>query len=109
RMGLRFGELVTGPMLASLTNPSDPRQQIALDLKETRIDLPFLGWEKGPGVPATASFILEKSPTGMEITNFLMSGKGFEARGSLSIGPDGRVRTIEMEKIALRPGDVLSA
>jgi len=109
RMGVRFGTLVTGPMLASLTNPTDPRQQIALDLKETRISLSFLGWEKGPGVPATASFIMEKSTAGIEVTNFVMSGKGFEARGSLSIGPDGRVRTIELEKIALRPGDVLSA
>ena len=109
RMGLRFGDLVTGPMLASLTNPSDPRQQIALDLKETRISLPFLGWEKGPGVPATASFLMEKSPSGIEITNFLMSGKGFEARGNLSIGPDGRVRTMDLEKVALRPGDAITA
>ena len=81
---------------------------MALDLKESRISLPFLGWEKGPGVPATASFLMEKTATGTEITNFLLSGKGFEASGTLSFGLDGRLKTMELEKIALRPGDQLT-
>lgn len=108
RLGFGFGSLVTGPVLASITQPDATRQQIALDLKESRISLPFLGWEKGPGVPATASFLMEKTVAGREITNFQLSGKGFEARGTLSFGTDGRLRTMELEKLALRPGDQLS-
>ncbi len=108
RLGFGLGNLVTGPMLAAVTHPDDARQQIAIDLKQSRISLPFLGWEKGPGVPATASFLMEKTSTGREITNFQLSGKGFEARGTLSFGLDGRLRAMDLEKLALRPGDQLS-
>lgn len=108
RLGFGFGSLLTGPVLASLTHSGEPRQQVALDLKQTRISLPFLGWEKGAGVPATASFVMEKTPTGTEVTNFLLSGKGFEARGNMSLGPDGRVKTLTLEKLALHSGDQLS-
>jgi hypothetical protein len=108
RLGFAFGSLVTGPVLASLTHSGEPRQQVALDLKQARISLPFLGWEKGAGVPATASFVMEKTSEGTEVTNFLLSGKGFEARGNLSLGPDGRVNTLTLEKLALRSGDQLT-
>lgn len=109
RLGLTFGGLVSGPMQASLDGLDDSRQQIALDLKQTRIRLPFFGWEKGPGVPATASFLKTKTDQGIELTNFVLAGKGFEARGSLSIGADGRLDGLSLERIALRPGDQLSA
>jgi hypothetical protein len=105
RLGFSFGDLVTGPVIASLTHTDQPVQQVALDLKESQISLPFLGWEKGPGVPATASFLMEKKSTGTEVTNFSLSGKGFEASGTLSFGLDGRLKTMELEKVALRPGD----
>ncbi|MDP9189707.1 MAG: AsmA-like C-terminal region-containing protein, partial [Actinomycetota bacterium] len=108
RLGFSFGDLVTGRVIASLTHTDRPVQQVALDLKESRISLPFLGWEKGPGVPATASFLMEKKATGTEITNFLLSGKGFEASGTLMFGVDGRLKTMELEKIALRPGDQMT-
>jgi hypothetical protein len=108
RLGFSFGDLVTGPVIASLTHTDRAVQQVALDLKASQISLPFLGWEKGPGVPATASFMMEKKTTGTEITNFLLSGKGFEAKGSLSFGLDGRLKTMELERIALRPGDQMT-
>ncbi len=108
RLGFAFGSLLSGPVLALLTHSSEPRQQVALDLKQSRISLPFLGWEKGPGVPATASFVMEKTTAGTEVSNFLLSGKGFEARGSMSLGPDGRVKTMQLDKLALRAGDQLA-
>ncbi len=108
RLGFNFGKLLNGPILASLTHSGEPLQQVALDLKQARISLPFLGWEKGPGVPATASFVMEKTKTGIEITNFLLSGKGFEARGGLSLGLDGRVKSMQLDKLVLRSGDQLA-
>jgi hypothetical protein len=108
RLGLRFGRLVVGPVQALLNNPGAAVQNVALDLKETRISFPFLGWEKGPGVPATASFIMEKKEEGTDITELVLSGKGFEARGWLTLSPDGRLREMVLEKIALRSGDQLT-
>jgi hypothetical protein len=108
RLGLDFGGLIDGPVQASLA--SDPKgQTVALDLKEARIALPFLGWEKGPGVPATAHFRLERDESGTRVSDLLLSGKGFSAKGSLAIGSDGRLTGIELSQLALRPGDDLSA
>jgi hypothetical protein len=109
RMGLGFGNLVSGPVQAYVMNTGELGQQIALDLKQARINLPFLGWEKGPGVPATASFVMEKAGEGTRLSRFLLSGKGFEARGELTIGANGRLEAMTLERIALRPGDQLSA
>ncbi|MGH6926302.1 MAG: DUF3971 domain-containing protein [Propylenella sp.] len=109
RMGIGFGQLVTGPVQAYLMNTGELGQQVALDLKQTRINLPFLGWEKGPGVPATASFVMDKTAEGTQLSKFLLSGKGFEVRGDLSIGTDGRLKEMTLERVALRPGDQLSA
>jgi hypothetical protein len=109
RMGLGFGKLVTGPVRAYLMNTGELGQQVALDLKQARISLPFLGWEKGPGVPATASFIMDNTDAETRLTKFLLSGKGFEARGNLTIGADGRLKEMTLERLALRAGDQLSA
>ncbi len=109
RMGLGFGNLVTGPVQTYVMNTGELGQQIALDLKQARLNLPFLGWEKGPGVPATASFVMEKVGEKTRLSRFLLSGKGFEARGELTIGSNGRLETMILERIALRPGDQLSA
>lgn len=109
RMGLGFGKLVVGPVQAYLMNTGELGQQVALDLKQARISLPFLGWEKGPGVPATASFIMNPTAEGTnKLTRFLLSGKGFEARGELTIGADGRLKDMTLERVALRPGDALA-
>ncbi len=105
RMGLGFGKLIVGQVQAYLMNTGELGQQVALDLKQARISLPFLGWEKGPGVPATASFIMNTTDQGTKLTRFLLSGKGFEARGELTVGTDGRLKQMTLERVALRPGD----
>lgn len=109
RLGFGLGRLLTGTVQASLDLAGEASQPIALDLKEARISLPFLGWEKGPGVPATASFIMDKTDAGVRISDLIVSGKGFEARGALTLGPDGRLTEMTLDKLALRPGDQLSA
>jgi hypothetical protein len=58
---------------------------------------------------ATAHFTLEKSEQGTQVTDILLSGKGFGAKGSLSLGPDGALRSVDLTDVALRPGDRLSA
>jgi len=108
RLGFDFGSLVTGPILASVTPAGQDRQHVALDLKGARISLPFVGWEKGPGVPATASFVMTRNGGGSEVSNLQLSGKGFEARGTLVFGADRRLKTMDLEQLALRPGDQLS-
>ena len=108
RLGLTFGGLVTGPIKATMKSIAENRQEVALDLKTAQISLPFLGWEKGKGVPATARFVMEKTEEQTRVTDLVVSGKGFAAEGSVTVGADGHVRQLQLDKVALRPGDRLS-
>jgi len=109
RLGFGFADVVTGPIQVSMTGNEADGQVIDLDLKDTRISLPMLGWEKGSGVPANAHFTMRKGDRGIAITDLLLSGKGFGAKGSLAVGPDGKLRDLSLDEVALRPGDNLSA
>ena len=75
RLGLTFGGLVTGPIKATVKSIAENRQEVALDLKTARISLPFLGWEKGKGVPATASSSWRRRTSGREVTEFRAIGE----------------------------------
>lgn len=117
RLGLDFGEIITGPIKASVKaveaapagSPAPQLQRIALDLKDARIKLPGLGWEKGAGVPATALFTMEKSAAGTRIRELLLTGKGFAAKGEVSISAAGKLDGINLSEVSLRSGDRLSA
>lgn len=109
KLGLTFAGLVTGPLQASVGQTSGPAKTVALDLKDTRISMPFLGWEKGAGVPAAARFTMEERPDGtIDVRDLAVAGKGFGAKGSLTIGSDGRIADLHLEDVALRPGDKIS-
>jgi hypothetical protein len=109
RLGLDFGEMLKGPVEAAISTSEDGSQRITLDLKDARVTASALGWEKGPGVPATAEFVLKKSATGTDVSDIVLSGKGFGAKGSLSLGADGALRQLDLTELALRPGDRLAA
>ena len=59
-------------------------------------------------MPATATFVMEKLGEETRITDLRVSGKGFGAAGSLTIGADGAVREVSLEELKLRPGDQVS-
>ena len=108
RLGLSLGGLVVGPVQASLKNGDDGYQLVALDLKDARIALASLGWEKGSGVPATAHFRMREVEDGTEIADLLVTGKGFGAKGSLKIGKDGRIAEASLTEVSMREGDRLA-
>jgi hypothetical protein len=93
---------------ATIKESGDATQQIGLDLAQARISLPSLGWEKGPGVAASAAFVVAKTEAGTRIMDLVISGKGFQAKGELFIRPDGKLQDLALAEFALRPGDQLS-
>lgn len=106
KLGLTFAGLVTGPLQASIGQTSDAARTVALDLKDTRVSLPFLGWEKGAGVPATARFTMEERTDGtIDVRDLVVSGKGFGAKGGVTIGTNGKIADLHLEDVALRSGD----
>jgi hypothetical protein len=109
RLGLTFAGLVTGPVQAAVGQASETTKTIALDLKGARVRLPFLGWEKGAGVPATARFTMEERADGtIRVSGLTVSGKGFGAKGDLTIGTNGKVAELDLPEVSLRSGDSLA-
>jgi len=109
KLGLSLGGMLAGPVEAVVNTGEDGKQHILLDLGEARINAAALGWEKGAGVPATAKFTLAKSQSGTRITDLVLAGKGFGAKGSVALGPGGKLVSLELSELALRPGDRLAA
>ncbi len=101
-----LGEVVDGPLSARLTRVGDGfRAQ--LDLGTARLDMPAVGWSKGPGVPATLAFDLSVSGEQISMRNVELSGEGFSAKGSIEADGSG-LRSVTLDSAALNRGDDIS-
>ena len=89
-------------------SPEARRQRLKVDLENARISLPFLGWEKGPGVPATAKFVLTVADGITTIGDFALDGKGFHADGTARIDKSGSISELNLKHVILRQGDDFS-
>ena len=108
-LGFDLGGILTGPVTVAMRDsPEAKSQRLKVDLAKARISLPFLGWEKGPGVPATAKFVLTKSGSGARITDFSLVGDGFNAAGAATIGKSGAISELNLKHVVLRPRDDFS-
>ncbi|TDI54850.1 MAG: hypothetical protein E2O93_08505 [Alphaproteobacteria bacterium] len=108
-IGFDLGDMLTGPVTVALSAPPEAKsQRLTVDLEKARISLPFLGWEKGPGVPATAKFVITQADGITRISDFSLAGKGFRAVGTVTIGESGLIRELDLKHVALRPGDDFS-
>ncbi|HSM42280.1 MAG TPA: AsmA-like C-terminal region-containing protein [Afifellaceae bacterium] len=106
KLGIDLGSLLSGPVVASVTPQADSRvQDISIDLEPATINLPFVGWQKGAGVPATFKARIKRTGKGAEVSNIIISGDGFQAAGELEVGQDGKLSSLNMREIALRQDD----
>lgn len=106
QLGMDLGDMLIGPTVATLFDTDDPdRQRVKLDLTDARINLPFVAWEKGAGVSAHAEFEFKQTGGGTEITNLVVAGQGFRAAGSVVVSKNGDLESLNLDDVALRPGD----
>lgn len=99
----------SGPMSVDLGMENGGKRHVSADLLKTQIDLPWLGWRKGAGIPAKATFdLVEHSDRGeFEISNLVFSGDAFGAKGNLSIAK-GDFQSADFSEIRLNRSDNLS-
>ncbi len=108
-LGFDLGAILTGPVTVVMSDlPEAKSQRLKVDLAKARISLPFLGWEKGPGVPATAKFVLTKADGVTRIGDFALDGKGFHAHGAATIDKSGSISELSFKHVVLRPRDDFS-
>ncbi|OJX99522.1 MAG: RNA-binding protein [Rhizobiales bacterium 63-22] len=105
-----INSVLTGPVSVDLALMGNGERHVSADFSRAQIDLPWLGWRKGVGVPAKATFDLtqggaDKSRIG--ISNLVFSGDTFGAKGDISIAK-GDLQSAKFSEIYLNRDDNLS-
>ncbi len=104
-----LGALFSGPIAVDLTMAEGGRRKVTADLGKTQIDLSWLGWRKGAGVPAKATFDLIQAPdkSRIDIRDLAFTGDAFGARGDLAI-VKGDLQSADLREVRLNRSDNLS-
>lgn len=103
-----LSEIVDGPFSIELSKDGDGKRSAKADLRKARIDLPWVGWSKGAGIPATAEFTVDGVKDGvMRIGDFRLSGKSFAIEGDLAVRGEGLV-SADFSRVKLNAADQVS-
>ncbi|KQO80870.1 DUF3971 domain-containing protein [Rhizobium sp. Leaf262] len=107
RLAPELSKLLGGTTLLEI-NASDPnRQAVKLDLSNASIVLPGIGWTKGTGIPAGASFVMQTVDGRTSVDNFSLKGDGFGAQGDLTFDKSG-LTAANFSRFQLSPQDDLA-
>ncbi len=97
--------IIDGPVAVELTRLDENRQAVTVDLKSANLMVPWIGWSKGQGIAAKASFETVEGENGQTaIDKFVLDGDGFGAKGNLAAGKDGLI-SADFGSMQLSPGD----
>jgi hypothetical protein len=99
--------IISGSTKLSLDIGPDKKQSIKLDLTNSALTLPGIGWQKGAGIPANAKFSVVQDGQKLQIDDFALSGSGFGAEGKFSLNK-GKLVSAAFSKMQLSPSDSYS-
>ncbi|MBP2549619.1 hypothetical protein J2858_002542 [Neorhizobium galegae] len=102
-----LSDIVSGPVGVEVKRIDDDRQSVKLDLAAAVLSVPGIGWSKGSGIPATATFELSEKDGSADIHKLDVSGDGFGVRGDLKMGTGGLVSG-DFSQVQLSPADDLA-
>jgi hypothetical protein len=96
--------IVDGPVNLDIELQNDDRQVVKVDLEKATLSLPWIGWSKGRGVPATSSLTAVSKDGVTSISDFKLSGESFGASGAMSLDKSG-LATADLTSVMLAAGD----
>lgn len=102
-----LNSILSGPMEVDLSAATGKERPVAVDLTKTAIDIPWMGWRKGAGVPAKATLTLigdGLDAKDVEIKNLVISGDAFRLAGDLSLA-NGALRSATLTQIRFNRTD----
>lgn len=99
--------LLAGETKVEVDEASRERRTIRADLTQSRLTVPWVGWTKGGGVPATVAFAMASEGGRVDLSDFRLSGDTFGATGTLAL-VDGQVETIRFPSARLSRSDDFS-
>ena len=77
--------LVQGPVTVKFASGDGDSRQVEADLTDAALDIPWVGWSKGPGIAANASFTLTAGEKSSKLDNFKLRGKSFAIDGDITL------------------------
>lgn len=84
-----LNDILSGPVSVVLGTPEkDGGQPVTADLTAAKLSLPWVGWTKGSGIPASVSFELDTNGNAVTLSDFSLTGKSFGASGSIRLAGD---------------------
>ncbi len=97
--------LVSGTIKVALDRLEDGTQRAAADLTGARLTIPWAGWSKGAGVPASASFLMNTSGGATTLSDFALDGKSFAIGGGNVALSGGSLSSASFSRVQLNRGD----
>ena len=102
-----LSDIIDGSVDVELNRIDQDRQAVTVDLGRARLSLPWIGWSKGSGIGATATFEATGPADNTELKNFVLKGDGFGANGSLVIS-NGNLVKADFDSVKLSSLDDFS-
>ncbi len=99
-----LSKIIFGPMDVDLVIDEADVQHVTVDLTKARLSLPWIGWNKGAGIPAEVRFTSDINDSVTTIKDFAIAGDGFGARGNLQVDGAGIVNA-KLSNVRLAQGD----
>ena len=84
-----LNDIIDGPVKLELTRIDEDRQAVKIDLGKAALTVPWIGWSKGGGIPATAQFEASGPDSQTALKNFVLKGDGFGVSGDLVVTKGG--------------------
>ncbi|WP_288429895.1 DUF3971 domain-containing protein [uncultured Agrobacterium sp.] len=104
KLAPELSTVLGGTTLLQIDSTDPQRQDVKLDLSNASLVLPGIGWSKGVGIPAGATFQMETVDGRSNIRNFALKGDGFGASGDLSFDKSGLI-SANFTRFQLSPQD----
>lgn len=104
RMAPGLEGIVSGPMDVSVVIEPSGAQRMNIDLTRARVGIPWIGWSKGPGIAATASFVLRQEGDVARLSGFSLTGPSFGIAGDVTLDK-GSLSEARFSKVALNRED----
>jgi len=107
RLGMSLSPVVDGVLKIDVSQSEAKPERYVADLSEADLKLPWLGWRKGKGIAAKATFRLATENGVTKLDDIFVDGPGFSAAGSLVFGKGGLI-SADFADVSLNQGDTIS-
>lgn len=96
--------ILSGPVSVELNADREKIQMVSADLTNAVVKFPWVGWQKGKGIPAKATFVLKQDKSKWTLSDFQLRGDTFSADGTMQIA-SGELVKAAFRNISLNRDD----